>query len=532
MTLNDTDILELNELCNALLDNTIAEPQHARLAHWLKTSEDARQFYVRTTGLSASLCHYASELQTEAPDAPASHMQIGRRWRWVIGLLSIAAAIAVVVWLGKPKPQIPVAKEPTANENEFVAQLTGSKETQWGNASGVQPSGRFLRGEQIELTKGFAEITFDSGARVLLQGPASMELTSAWSAKLNRGTLKASVPPEAIGFTISNPTVEVVDLGTEFTMFADAGGTATDVMVLKGKVEAAPRTSTDPQPILLREKESRRFAASGVSNVDGEERFDELTQAVDLDRYEAPFGYAHWSFDETEGAAFKAVTSGLPFNAPAARLDSTPSAASGIHAKGRFESALRFDGSRYATTAFPGMSEHASHTIVFWLKIPKEANLQSAYAMVAWGAINRNFGSHPFQICWNREAKDGPFGVLRTDYSRGYAIGTTPLRDGRWHHIAVVFIPRDDPARPVEVKQYVDGRLEGEGRPDAPGSEIFMSTTKSSATNGMIWLGCRLGPKGVRTERFFGDMDELFIADRALSPGEIVSLMSQNQVVE
>jgi hypothetical protein len=43
-------------------------------------------------------------------------------------------------------------------------------------------------------------------------------------------------------------------------------------------------------------------------------------------------------------------------------------------------------------------------------------------------------------------------------------------------------------------------------------------------------MGCRLGVNGVRSERFLGEMDELFIADRALEPQEIVSLMNYNQI--
>jgi hypothetical protein len=38
------------------------------------------------------------------------------------------------------------------------------------------------------------------------------------------------------------------------------------------------------------------------------------------------------------------------------------------------------------------------------------------------------------------------------------AVGLTPLRDGRWHHIAIVFIPTSDVESAIEVKQYVDRR--------------------------------------------------------------------------
>ena len=67
---------------------------------------------------------------------------------------------------------------------------------------------------------------------------------------------------DAANNPIPNSTVEVVDIGTEFTMIADVGGTAADVLVLKGEVEAAPKSTGDQQPFVLREKESRRFAAS------------------------------------------------------------------------------------------------------------------------------------------------------------------------------------------------------------------------------------------------------------------------------
>jgi hypothetical protein len=258
-----------------------------------------------------------------------------------------------------------------------------------------------------------------------------------------------------------------------------------------------------------------------------------LTQPMTLDRYVAPIGYARWAFDETDGDSFMATTVGVSPDAWNAKLSNVSATARrSLHAKGKWNGALHFDGNLYATAAFPGMSENSPRSIAFWAKLPRDANLTSAYAMVAWAAKNsKQFGSHPFHIAWNRNANEAPVGVLRTDYGRGYAIGTTPLRDGKWHHIAVVFIPRDDSDRPVEVKQYVDGRLEGEGRSSPAGSDIFMSTENTAASNsGTIWLGSRLGINGVRNDRFHGDMDELLIADRALEPHEIVRLANSNRL--
>ena len=96
------------------------------------------------------------------------------------------------------------------------------------------------------------------------------------------------MPTEAIGFRVSNPEVEVVDLGTEFTMVADAKG-GTDVYVLKGAVEAAAREGQGREPLVLHEQQARRFAKSGVSEVaDRDQKMDRLVRKVALDRLTRP----------------------------------------------------------------------------------------------------------------------------------------------------------------------------------------------------------------------------------------------------
>ena len=69
MSLTDNDILELTDLCNALVDDTITEAQKADLAKRLATSESARQFHVRFLAQSASLHYYASEMQTDGAES-------------------------------------------------------------------------------------------------------------------------------------------------------------------------------------------------------------------------------------------------------------------------------------------------------------------------------------------------------------------------------------------------------------------------------------------------------------------------------
>jgi hypothetical protein len=486
-------------------------------------------------GLSASLYSYASEMQVEAPDAASSSKIVRLGVGSWLGFLAVAACVVLALWIFSQRP---MRDTTTAGlqPDEYVARITGAKECQWANGDPSARPGNYLRkGQRLELARGFAEITFDSGARVVVEGPASLDVNSAWDATLRHGTLKASVPTEAMGFRISNPAVQVVDLGTEFTMVADASGAA-EVFVLKGMVEASTREAGDQRTIVLHENQSRHFAASGISNVsDRKEKFARFTQSVTLDRFASATEYIHWSFDEANGEVLKADAFGRLLSAFDARLEEVSDTALGtVRTEGRWQRALRFNGHLFANAAFPGISGSSPHTVAFWVKVPEDVSLSSAYAMVAWGANSKKLGSHPVHIGWNRNPTEGTVGVLRTDYGGGFALGATPLRDGRWHHVAVVFVPGEDANTPVEVKEYVDGRFEGEGKPSPPGTEVSAKFREENATTigDTVWLGCRLGAGGPRKDRFRGEMDELCIADRALEPREIVQLMKENRLAQ
>ena len=516
MTLTDSEILELNDLGGAVVDGTLTDAQRARLARWLVESEAARRHYVRLLGQSASLHSYAGEMHAEAPEAPVrptKKLLFPAAW-WAVGA---AAALGCGFFFFRQTVPADGASQ-LGQPSDFVARLTGAKHSQWTSAA-LAPGAALRKGQRLELAAGLAEITFDSGARVVLEGAASLGINSAWDATLHRGTLKASVPPQAVGFRISNAAVEVVDLGTEFTMIADAHGA--EVLVLKGEVEAAPRAAQQ-EAILLREKESRRFARSGVTDVsDRERKFALLLEPLALERFTQATHVTHWDFDEAEGDTLGA-------GAVRAQLHDVPS--DGLaRIAGRWGRALRFDGRLYARASVPGISSSAAHTISFWVRVPEDAPLSDAYSIVTWTTRSRKLGNRHAGINWNRDRTEGPLGALRTDFGGGHAIGTTSLRDGRWHHVAVCFAPgTDEQDTPVQVRQYVDGRLESSTV--MPGRTRGPAVAENAALTDIVWLGRRLGPGGPRADRFRGDLDELFIIDRGLEPQEIVSLMNDNRL--
>jgi ferric-dicitrate binding protein FerR (iron transport regulator) len=520
VNLTDREILELNQLCGAVVDGTLTDAQRARLSQWLRESAAARRHYVRALGQSASLHSYAAEVHTEAPDAPTRAANVVRFPLWWAAILPAAAALVMgLIYLRTPAVD---ENSGAAQPSDFVGRITGVKDSQW--AAGSLATGAHVRkGQKLELSAGVAEVTFDSGARVVLEGAASLHINSAWDVTLRRGTLKASVPPEAVGFRVSNAAVEVVDLGTEFTMVADAGGA--EVFVLKGEVEAAPR-GAGQEAILLKEGASRRFAPTGVSDVnDSARKFALFTEPLALDRLALVTRHLHWSFDEAVDGAFRAA----PADATGHTFDARLQGAMSAPTTGRRGLALPFTGQNYGIAKFPGLSGNTPHTIAFWVRVPEDAPLSDAYSMVTWFANNRKLGNRHVGINWNRDRNDGPIGALRTDFGGGQAVGLTSLRDGRWHHIAVCFSPGDeDPTVPVQVKQYVDGRLESSTI--IPGKTRGPAVAENAALADLVWLGARLGATGPRQQRFRGDLDELFIADRGLEPQEIVSLMNENRL--
>ncbi len=532
MNLPDDELLELNALCNALIDGAITDAERLRLEKMLAASEDARRFYVRAMTLSASLFDYAGEMQSDAPDVAVQRIVRVPAWAWTIGSLAAAACVVLGLWFGfaaKRDAANEVASAEQESSDDSVARLSGAKDCRWTGAE-LPPGAELRRGQRIELVSGFAEITFDCGAQVTLEGPASLDLSSAWDAVLRRGTLKANVPHEAIGFRISNPSVEVTDLGTEFSMVTDEGG-ATEVFVLKGEVEAAPRDAAGNagESVVLRETQSRRFAVAGGSEVrDREAKLARFMRKVALDRFTRPANYVHWSFDEEAGPAL-AQTIGLAQDGFTAQLEPAGDALSaGTRAEGRWNRALNLDGKIFAKAPFPGIGKRTPRTVAFWINVPADAPLPDAGAMLAWplGTAGRGI-----EIGWNRNPLDGALGTLRTSAARVSLTGTTPLRDGRWHHLAVVFSPKQKADAAPQIRQYVDGRLDGlairrngkRARGVQPEDAVLAGSAEEA-----LWIGRGLGGRE-SAEHFRGAMDELFVADRVLTPPEIRHLMTHNK---
>jgi hypothetical protein len=71
---------------------------------------------------------------------------------------------------------------------------------------------QFKIGQTLHLAAGLAEVVFGCGAKIIVQGPADMEIDSAKAATLHIGRLTADVPDDLEGFKIHTAVAEIHSL--------------------------------------------------------------------------------------------------------------------------------------------------------------------------------------------------------------------------------------------------------------------------------------------------------------------------------
>jgi hypothetical protein len=251
-----TESTPLHALVEDYLNGTLDEARMAELEDRLRADPDARRYFVRCARLHTDLhlelrARQASERVLDAIDLQAVP---ARRRRWP-AMLAVAAGLLIAAAVGWGAVRGWAAPDAT------VAWLVNAQNCTWADG---EPPGDLRAGKTLRIDRGLAELRFRCGARVVLEGPARLELLSDKSARLRSGKLTARVPPEAVGFEVLSAQGTVIDLGTEFGM-AVADGGATEVVVFEGKVEAHPAGKPADGGVSVTRNQAARIAAGQVT---------------------------------------------------------------------------------------------------------------------------------------------------------------------------------------------------------------------------------------------------------------------------
>ncbi len=486
---------------------------------------------VQTGGERSLTKSVLTEILEEREAAKRHWPRVFDWWVWTKTAAIAAVAAAATVWVLQSVRLDDTGR--VAPKPAFPARLTVEEGVQWAEHSLRAREDGWLGAGRLDLKSGLAEVTFGSGARVLLEGPAVFDIEQTNRGFLKRGRLTAEVPKSAIGFVINTPTMNVVDLGTRFGLSTESGGES-EVHVMQGVVEVS-RARGPSVPVVLREglavAADRRSQGRLKPVVYAGHRF---VLAAEKDDSLEMGHYLHYSFDESSGADIGDSGVGMdggPFDASLLSAESQSSRNSPKRTAGMVGRGLAFGPGDRLESRGPSWLAGGTQpwTVAFWVKVPPKASKTPEREIVAWGQGKRNW-----RIRWNSDADAGVEGALRADYGAGYAIGTHDLRDGRWHHVALVFIgaelgrgggsapgPAVSPggeSSPADVathmRLYIDGKLESLSGGRSERIHPQSSTGKEELAS------FALGGSG----SFEGWLDEFYLLETAASPTTLFNL--------
>jgi len=186
----------------------------------------------------------------EQPVVPRRLFPRARTIRMVSAAAAILLCLGLAFWWISSRP---------------IASLTASVGSVWEQTEKAPAKGEPLSpGRSMHLARGFAEFTYASGAKVVVEAPATIVLNSSRRITLLRGRLTALVPAAAHGFTVSTPAGEIVDLGTEFgvNVISDS---VVETHVFQGRIQVQGKGNFSATPLILTAGQEADLADSGAS---------------------------------------------------------------------------------------------------------------------------------------------------------------------------------------------------------------------------------------------------------------------------
>lgn len=184
------------------------------------------------------------ESRNESAGSRGRSLLQGRTLQWLAAML---AGVAVASSWGTYKflSNRPAGQQSVAvagnDSGPIVAQITGTHNCRWRQPElGIDYGTKLRLGQVVDLEEGLAEITFNDGATVLIEGPTALAMDAADELGLTTGRIAAVVPQRSVGLRVHTQTLDVFEAGAEFGMWAQESG-ASEVHVFNGLVKADVR---------------------------------------------------------------------------------------------------------------------------------------------------------------------------------------------------------------------------------------------------------------------------------------------------
>lgn len=439
---------ELDDLIFELLDGVITPDRHQKLQTILKGDPAARQRYRDLTSLDNLLEEHKDASSMHFSYGPQQNLipfeRLARRQRQRIAMWSAAAAAAVLLISAVIMMVISVENTPR------VATMRYAEHTDFNvihpDKDGNYEEGEIVAGSKVELKQGSMELDLTTGVKAVVKAPALFTVNDNKSIDLQSGSGWFTVSPKGHGFTVRTPQMEVVDLGTEFGVVVDPGLALEQVHVLHGRVQVSA---------MHRMKESKMLTAGQACQVSVTGALEDIVpdNAKFLQGLPKGLTYLEWDFDHKDDGEI--IVGGSMSERQDVKAYVVRGAIKTVDGKSGLARKFTKTGG-YIQTTWPGVDADRPRTISCWVKYPSDGEVSNG-AVIEWGIPQQNAAK--WRITVNPSRSEGVRGAMRTEFGFGYVIGTTDLRDGKWHHLVSVYngSGRGDTD---SIKLYVDGKLE------------------------------------------------------------------------
>lgn len=509
----DFDESELLKLVAEVLEGEPDDATKARLHEILDNSRDARRFYRKHLELHAYLdFDYTGGLGLEAmPGENREPTNLGKSGR--NQMLAIAALLILTLFLSSLLLFRSDSGSTPPIAAEGIAVLSRTLNAKWKPSGQKFHEGDPLQQGWIELASGIVEIEFFSGASVVVEGPAELELVTEKLAICHEGRLRAFVPEPAKGFTISSPRFDAVDIGTEFAMSVSSKGES-EIHVIDGIVDLHQKGGG-----LVRQLQAGDAAKQGKGidtletiSANGEQ-FVSGQQLLEMRGEHSETRYQEWRryrkkwTDDPDTILYFDFEDHAPWerqlrNAKPGQPNGGIIGARWVSGRWPEKSALEFKRTTDRVRLnVPG--EWDSVTFAAWIRIEGlDRHHNALFLSDGWRRGNPHWhigedGNLTFAI--------NSVGRKRTDP----LLGTSAL--GRWIHVAVTY----DSSQQT-ISHFMNGRV----------ADSEKANNRAPVVIGEAEIGNWKAHSQKQTElrSFNGRIDELLVLGRALDPGEIAEL--------
>ncbi|MCM2374766.1 LamG domain-containing protein [Aporhodopirellula aestuarii] len=431
----------------------------------------------------------------------------------------------------------------------FVGVLSNTANVAW-KAEATRAVGTPLRPGWLRFDSGMIQVDFFGGARLIVRGPAEIQLRSSSEALLRSGEATCFVGELGRGFRLLTGESEVVDLGTSFGMRV-VPNQRPEVHVFEGKI--AIRQNPQSDPVELTEELAVRLDSKKLSPVEyakkqfpgyqdlQNERASKSQQRYDTWKLNAaklsldPSVLVHYTFEDQQDGDIEVLN-----RAKSKSVGSSGAIMGATWGEGRWPSktGLHYR-DRNDRMLFKVPGKHDSITFLIWARVDALMGQRTALLLSEhpgrW-ILNGSMPGHelheaiarhadaPAKMCrWTLETHGRPTlnlafeGRIAESHQWDSYIAPPSVAKksdwGRWSCLAVTY----DTINKMVV-HYHNG--------------LPIHTTPLARPEPLLLQCMELGNLSVPTERphsnvdyrFYGVIDEVLIAKRALTEREIAAI--------